>query len=100
VEQHTPDRLTGSIIYIDHFGNCISNITPDQQDISPISAWHVELDDATVVPLRKYYGQVAEHEPVALIGSSGYLEIAVRNGSAAESLGIIRGTRFTLKRGL
>jgi len=100
VEQHTPDRLTGSIIYIDHFGNCISNITPDQQDISPISSWHVELDDATVVPLKKYYGQVAEHEPVALIGSSGYLEIAVRNGSAAESLGIMRGTKFALKRGL
>ena len=98
VERPSPDVLIGNIIYVDHFGNCISNITPDEQDITPLSAWYVELSDDRRLPLKQYYGQVAEHDPLALIGSSGYLEIAVRNGSASESLGMIRGSRFTLKR--
>jgi S-adenosylmethionine hydrolase len=38
------------------------------------------------------YAAAADGELLALVGSHGYLEVAVRNGSAAQLLGVGRGT--------
>ena len=46
--------------------------------------------------LRRTYADVAQGEPVALVGSSGLVEIAVRDGSAAEQLGLRRGSGVAL----
>jgi hypothetical protein len=37
------------------------------------------------------YGEAPPGVPVALVGSSGYLEIAVNQGNAAELLGLVEG---------
>jgi S-adenosylmethionine hydrolase len=50
-----------------------------------------------LIPLGRTYAEVAQGEPVALVGSSGLIEIAVRDGSAASSLGLSRGTTVSVR---
>ena len=83
--------VLGRIIFIDHFGNLVTDIRPHH-----LSGGEVELDVAgvRVAGLIRSY---AEREGlVALIGSHGYLEIAERNGSAALRLGVAVGGRVRL----
>ena len=49
------------------------------------------------LPVRRTYGDVATGEVVALVGSSGLVEIAVRDGSATEELGAKRGDSVVLR---
>lgn len=69
------------IISVDRFGNLITNLT---------EACDVEIN-GRIVKAAGTYGDVAVGALVALINSEGLLEIAVRNGSAAETLGVSRG---------
>ncbi len=79
--------LYGEMILGDHFGNCVSNI-----ELAEGSRGRVELPGGKVVELCDHYAQVEPGEPLALRGSSGYLEVAVRNGSALQSLAMERGS--------
>jgi len=58
----------------------------------------IEVGDRVVPGPRTSYSDVTEGTPLALFGSSGHLEIAVRNGSAREQLGLSRGNTITLRR--
>jgi S-adenosylmethionine hydrolase len=75
----------GRVIHLDHFGNATTNIPAELIDNRNLH-WHV--GHHAVGKLRQTYGDVAPGQPLALIGSSDLLEIAVREGSAAELLGI------------
>jgi S-adenosyl-L-methionine hydrolase (adenosine-forming) len=79
--------VVGQVVTIDRFGNAITNLLG-------IRGGAVTLGGRTI-PVRRAYGDAAAGEPVALVGSSGLLEIAVRDGNAAAALGIIRGTAVT-----
>jgi S-adenosylmethionine hydrolase len=47
--------------------------------------------------IRKTYAEVAAGSPVAVVGSSGFIEIAVRDGDAARVLGLSRGSAVILR---
>jgi S-adenosylmethionine hydrolase len=49
--------------------------------------------------LVRTYGEAARGELVALFGSSGFVEVAVREGSAAAVLGVTRGDSVVLSSG-
>lgn len=70
-------------------GNCITNIHCDAFSEHPPKEVHIGpyVFDA----ILETYGSVSKHEPLALFGSSGYLEIAVRNGNAADQLDLKKG---------
>jgi len=78
-------RLTGQLLYTDHFGNLITNIARSDLALTFKHRVHVEvrLDGTSVGPIRKAYQDVDPDEPLALIGSSDMVEIAVRDGSAS-----------------
>ena len=87
-------RLTGEIIYADHFGNLITNIAatliPDYLMIEV----EVEVKAKKIRGLSATFHQDQEppgQTPIALIGSNGYLEIAVPDGNAARLLAAIPG---------
>jgi S-adenosyl-L-methionine hydrolase (adenosine-forming) len=84
-----PEPLDGNgeVIAIDRFGNVITNL---------MTAGDVDIN-GVVVRLVRTYGDVAEGELLALMNSDGLLEIAVRNGSAAETLSVSRGARVSLR---
>lgn len=78
----------GEIIYIDHFGNCITNIDEETLRNLPADIKAVSARFFKEIPFREYYQQAPSGEPLALLGSSGFLEIAVNSGSAAHKLGL------------
>ncbi|HKP52683.1 MAG TPA: SAM-dependent chlorinase/fluorinase [Chloroflexia bacterium] len=81
--------IVGQIVYMDHFGNIITNLperllAPLLEDAArtPI----VEIGDHKIRGLHHSYGDVGEGQPLALIGSERLLEIAVRNANAAQRM--------------
>lgn len=74
------DHISGVIIHIDRFGNCMTNIRRGDVVVSPGCKVHV---GKSALPLCGTYGDVAPGVPLALFGSSGRLEIAVNQGNAA-----------------
>jgi len=80
--------LVGRVIYIDHFGNVITNVT--EADLRPFSRGTllVSIGRVQIRGIATSYAAVGAGAPVALINSWGMLEIAVRNGSAAQRFGM------------
>jgi hypothetical protein len=74
----------GSVIHLDHYGNATTNIC--YQTIHTEKLRTIRIKRRKIGSLRKTYCDVPPGEPLALIGSSGLLEIAVRDGSAAKAL--------------
>ena len=86
-------NISGEIIYSDRFGNLISNI-PAQLIDKPISA--IQIGSTTLNRLSNAYTEVAINEPLAIVGSWGHLEIAIRNGNARRKLSLDRGAKVTV----
>ena len=76
--------LRGEVITIDRFGNVITNIVGHHTGTVRIGNHEI--------PVRRSYCEVDRGETVAVVGSSGLLEIAVRDGNAAQVHRISRGT--------
>ncbi len=81
--------IEGQVITIDRFGNAITNLLA-------LRAQSVEVN-GSVLPLRRSYADAAEAEPIALVGSTGLIEIAIKDGDAAATMGLERGTPVVLR---
>jgi hypothetical protein len=84
--QVTGGLLRGEIVYIDHFGNAISNIESPSQSVGA-----VRVPDKVQCHIQKFYQEVPAGQPLAILGSTGYLEIAVNGGNAAQRFGLKLG---------
>ncbi len=89
------DDSRGRVIHIDHFGNATTNIRHDLLRHRPKAS--VMVKRRKIGQLRRTYWDVAPGKPVALIGSSGLLEVAVRDGSARDELHIKVGDDVVLQ---
>ncbi|HUP00514.1 MAG TPA: SAM-dependent chlorinase/fluorinase [Gemmatimonadota bacterium] len=90
------DAYRGEVVHVDHFGNAVTNL-PER--------WVVHADAPVVaeaggkaMPVVRTYGDVRVGELCALIGSAGWLEVACRDGSAADRLGLAPGIPVVLRR--
>ncbi len=91
--------LRGEIIYIDQFGNLITNIragTIRRSFSVPREELEVSVKRRTMMGLADTYADRPVGELMALVGSSGYLEVAVNRGSATQVLGCEKGDTVTL----
>jgi S-adenosylmethionine hydrolase len=88
--------IQGEVISIDRYGNAITNIVafPATQAREGEQAF-IEVSGRTI-PVARAYADVQPLGAVALCGSSGLLEIAVRDGNAAQVLSLVRGATVTL----
>lgn len=86
----------GRIIQIDHFGNATTNIPHDSLR-SRSGAIVVRVKGRAIGRVKRTYSDVAPGEALALIGSSGLLELAIRDGSAADALNIRVGDEVVLR---
>ena len=87
------NRIEGAVRWIDRFGNLITNITASM--LAPgRAAGGLTIDCAghEIAGLSDFYGQHSRGTLAALVGSSGYLEIAVAEGNAAQALSVAVGT--------
>jgi S-adenosylmethionine hydrolase len=81
--------MVGRIIHVDHFGNCITNITPQHLEQYGMGEQIVvQIIDQRISGLSQTFSDVPVGALATLIGSTERLELAVRNGSAAQTLGV------------
>ena len=96
---HGQKELPGEIIYIDRFGNLISNIEiPRTAGERHLEDLHVYLGTEQLLVGPSTYEEGPPLRPFALIGSSSLLEVSVRNGSAHEVTGCSVGTSIMVRR--
>ena len=86
----------GEVVYVDRFGNLITNIPAASLTAFPARSLSVRIAGMTLSPLAPAYAAVAPGEPVALVGSWRTLEVAVRDGNAAAQLQAGIATRVTV----
>ncbi len=92
--------LSGKVVWIDHFGNCITNLTE-----KVISRWAGESTFTVHAASRKIaetsatYESTPQGEPLSLINSMGYLEISCNQDRADRILGLREGDRVILRKG-
>jgi S-adenosylmethionine hydrolase len=91
---------TSEVLDIDRFGSVRLGISPDDlEDLGAtgdgveIGIGHMSMD----LPLADTFSDVGQGDPVALVDSSGWLTIAVREGHAAERFGIEVGMSATVR---
>jgi S-adenosylmethionine hydrolase len=91
------DGLEGMVIHIDKFGNLITNITASLlEEVIKDKSVKIYVGNTILDEIASTFGSVAEGEPVAYIGSSGVLEIAINKGNAKEMLGVQKGAQISL----
>lgn len=91
--------LTGQVIYIDRFGNLVSNIDKEMlHNFINGARFEICIKNKTIKKISDSYCESAEFKPAALIDSFNYLEIAVNCGSAKEYFGADEGDKVTIKR--
>ena len=82
--------IDGRVLRVDRFGNLITDVRGEDLPPSPVLA----VGGRTIRGLAPTYGEARGLS--AIIGSGGFVEIALPNGSAARELGLGAGARVNL----
>ena len=85
-------QIQGCILAVDHFGNLITNLKPE--DVFRFVK--IRAGQGEIAVIRKTYGEGEEGEIFVVLGSTGYLEIVMKDGSAASHLNIKSGDPITV----
>jgi S-adenosylmethionine hydrolase len=93
-------KISGAVIHIDRFGNLITNITQAHLVAAGISSGSmtVKLVGREITRSVDHYAEAPPGDVVGLVGSSGYYELAKRDGSAAEAVGAERGAKVLFRK--
>jgi S-adenosylmethionine hydrolase len=88
-------QFRGEVLYLDRFGNAITNLANTLLD-GRRGGWAIRCGQRTHCPVRACYAAVPSGKPVAVPGSTGFLEIAVNGGNAARALRLRPGALVRL----
>lgn len=98
IPQVTKTAIVGSVIWVDHFGNLITNLSCDMlESFGMDSGYVIRAGSAEIRQLNSAYADSEKGECLAIIGSSGFLEISVNQGSAAHVLGLKRNDEIEIQ---
>jgi S-adenosylmethionine hydrolase len=93
------DVIVGRVIYIDHFGNLVTNIPSGSVKRNDEILVEKDGEKKRLGKPKKTYGEVGAGTCLPVTGSRGYLEVAVNGGSAREVLGMSTGDEIMVMRG-
>lgn len=86
------NMISGQIIFIDSFGNAITNINSDLIDTKEQKELIVNVPGKiSDLPVKTYYKEVPQNSGLAYKGSAGFVEIGVNKGSAAQNFNLTIG---------
>jgi S-adenosylmethionine hydrolase len=96
---NSDNRLEASIVHIDHFGNCVTNLT--QRDFAEAmnERWSkIVINGHEITSFRRFYAQDETDSAglFAIWGSAGFLEIVAFKDSAARRLKAERGQKLII----
>jgi S-adenosyl-L-methionine hydrolase (adenosine-forming) len=89
--------IAGEVVHVDRFGNLITNIDAEMVRSLPWATPAVVVKGRRLCAVAECYAAVPAGDAVAVVGSSGLLEIAVHRGSAATQLGLTVGSPIKLR---
>ena len=91
--------VKGVVLRVDAFGNLMTNLTAEDIPIGALEGGPVKLavNGKQVLKFAQTFASGNPGEPIAVLGSAGYVEIAVNRGNAARALGANRGAEVTLE---
>lgn len=82
-----PDgSIVGEVVHIDRFGNLVTNIHASQLPARP----RISVGSTAIDCISDSYGDVERGAVLAIVGSTGRLEISINRGSAAKKLFVSR----------
>jgi S-adenosyl-L-methionine hydrolase (adenosine-forming) len=87
---------TGAILKSDHFGNLATNFHIDDFPLLRTHAFALNVGLQIIARLALTFSDCAAGELFVVVGSSGYLEVAASQGSAAKALGCGPGSPVEL----
>ncbi|MBI1763203.1 MAG: SAM-dependent chlorinase/fluorinase [Acidobacteria bacterium] len=94
------NTISGEIIHIDRFGNCLTNFTESELPLTSALCPPppmFSIGEHAVTQFGTHFAQAAQPEQLfAYLGSAGYWEVALWCGSAAARGGIVRGAKVKL----
>lgn len=73
------------VIHVDRFGNLITNLRPSPEVLAQLAG--ASVAGRHISPVIQTYAEVPSGTPAILVGSAGYLEVAIRDGDARAELG-------------
>jgi len=85
-----------TVVYVDRFGNAVTNIDGDEL-LRRVGYGGKLLVDGRILPFERTYAAAGRSEPLALVGSHGNLELAAREASGAEALGLSSGDEVVVR---
>jgi S-adenosylmethionine hydrolase len=93
--------VKGVVLRADAFGNLMTNLTAEDLPAGVLDGGPIQLtvNGKQVLKFAQTFAGGGPGEPIAVLGSAGYLEIAVNRGNAARALGANRGAEVTLEVG-
>lgn len=81
------DAVVGEVLCIDSFGNAITNIRTELLKLGYGEVARLKVGEKEMsARFLESYGYADDKELIALIGSAGFLELAVNKGSASDTL--------------
>ena len=89
--RHFPedDVIKGNVVYIDSFGNLITDITEKEfERVGQNRPFAIELIGDEINTISRRYSDVDEGDKLALFNSEGILEIAINQGKANQLLNL------------
>jgi S-adenosylmethionine hydrolase len=90
--------VKGVVLRVDAFGNLMTNLKAEDIPIGALGGGAIKLavNGKQVLKFAPTFALGNPGEPIAVLGSAGYVEIAVNRGNAARTLGVNRGAEVTL----
>lgn len=94
--QMSSRKITGQIIHVDHFGNLITNITPDDLKLLPNPK--IRIGKTVIKKISRTYSDVPAGMLLAYVGSASYVEVGQNLGNAAATLKVKAGAKVEVSR--
>jgi len=94
--RHEGGAIVGEIVHVDSFGNLISNLGIEDLPAVEPARLQVSVGGRTLGGLKRTFNEVPVGGMLALIGSAGFVEVAVREGHAARELKLEDGQGMPL----
>ena len=93
------NTIKAVILKLDHFGNLITNLTAENTPalFAEGAKFSIRAGNGTVTEFVPTFAQGPAGKAVAIVGSSGNLEICVNRGNAAKVLGTMRGAEVVVE---
>lgn len=90
-------KIEGEIVRVDRFGNLITNIDAENLRVFGDKPCEVFAKRKRLCPIAPFYGAVRVGRPLAVLGSTGFLEIAINGASAADKFRLRVGDAISLR---